>query len=66
MVSFGGQNMSFGMLVAYTSAAWGTVERSRGTSEHKNGDLGVQAWISFDFERISGPHFESVRSSLNK
>ena len=43
VVSFGAENVSFGMLVASILASWGIIERSRGTSEHKKGDLGVQA-----------------------
>ena len=61
VVSFLAQNVSFGMPGASTSAPWGTIERSRGTSEHKTGDLGVQVWISVDLWGISGPHFESFR-----
>ena len=49
VVSFGAQNIPFGMPVASTLAPWGTIERSRGTSKHKKGDLEVQAWISVDF-----------------
>ena len=49
VVSFGTWNVSFGMLVASTLASWGAIERSRGTLEHKKGDLGVLAWISVDF-----------------
>ena len=41
-VSFGAQNVSFGMLFASG--------RYRGTSEHKNGDLGVQTCISVDLK----------------
>ena len=35
VISFNAQNVSFGILVASTLAPWGTIERSRGTSEHK-------------------------------
>ena len=51
-VSIGTQNVSFGMPVAPTLAPWGTIERSRGLLEHKNGDVGMQAWISVDCGRI--------------
>ena len=59
VVSFGAEHVSFGMLVASGSTPWGTIERSRLTSEHKKGALGVQAWISVDFGWISRPHFQS-------
>ena len=36
VASFGAQNVSYGMLAAFTLASWGTIERSRGTSENKN------------------------------
>ena len=52
--------VSVGMLDAPTLAPWGTIGRSRGTWQHKKGYVGVQAWISVDFERISGYLFESV------
>ena len=61
VVSFGSQNVSFGMLVVSTLAPCGIIERSSGTWECKNGDLGVQAWISVDFGRISGPQFKSFQ-----
>ena len=64
MVTFGAQNLSFGMPGASTLAPWGTMGRSRGTWEHKKGDLGVQAWIFIDFEWISGPHFASFSGTL--
>ena len=35
VISFGAQSVSFGMLVASTLAPWGTIQGSRGTSEHK-------------------------------
>ena len=34
VVSFGVQNMSFGMVVVVTLAPWGTIGRSRGTWVH--------------------------------
>ena len=49
VVSFGARNVSFGMPVASAVGPSGAIERSRGTWDHKKGDLGVQAWISFDF-----------------
>ena len=57
--NFGAQDVSFGILVASTLTHSGTIEQSRGTSEHKKVDFRVQAWISVDFEWISGPDFES-------
>ena len=65
-VTFGAQNLSFGRPGASTFAPWGTMGRSRGTWEHKKGDLGVQAWIFIDFGWISGPHFESFSGSLDQ
>ena len=44
MLSFA-ENVLLGMLFAFTLAPWGTIERSRGPSAHKKGDVGVQAWI---------------------
>ncbi len=49
----------FGMLVAPTLAPRVTIEGSRGTWEHKKGDVGVQVWISVDHGCISRPHFDS-------
>ena len=53
VVSFGVQDVSLGMPDASTLAPW----------EHKKGVVG-EAWISIDFERISGPHFESLLVTL--
>ena len=39
-VSFGTQNVLFGMFFAPALAFWGTIERSRGTWEHKKGYFG--------------------------
>ena len=64
VVIFGARNMSFGMPVASALAPWGTIERSRGTWEHKKGDLGVQVWIAFDLWWISGLHFEGFWRTL--
>ena len=50
VVSFGTQNVSFGILVASLLVPLGTIERFNVTSEHKKGDLGMQAWISVGFE----------------
>ena len=66
MVTFGTQNLSFGMPGASTLALWGTMGRSRGTWEQKKGDLGVQAWIFIDFEWISGLHFENFSGTLEE
>ena len=59
VVSFGAHIVSFGMPVASTLASL-TIERSRGTWEHKKGNIGVQASTSVDLGWISGPHFETV------
>ena len=38
----------------------------QGTSEHKKGDVGIQAWSSIDFGWISGPHFSSYQPALEQ
>ena len=62
VVSFGSQKMLFGMLVASNLAPWGTIERFRGTWEHKKGDLGVPGlddgkhspeWLELQLESVS-------------
>ena len=40
VISFGGQNMLFGMLVASNLTPLGTIDRFRGAWEHKKEDLG--------------------------
>ena len=65
-VSLGTQKVTFGMLDAPTLAFLGTIERSWDVVEHKKGDVGIQAWISVDFRRISGPQVESVWSTLGQ
>ena len=59
-------DLSFGMPVASTLAAWTSMERSRGTWLHKKGDLGIQAWIWFDFGWFQGPHFENFSHTLDE
>ena len=49
-----------------TFACWGTLGRSRGTLEHKKGDLGVQAWVFIDFRSISGPCFENFLGTFDE
>ena len=56
VVKFGAQNVSFGMLVASTLVPRGTIERFRGTWEHKKGDLGV--WISIDLGGCRDRHLK--------
>ena len=51
VVSFVVQNVSFGMLVASILAPRGTIDRFRGTWEHKKGDLEVPG---LDFCRFWG------------
>ena len=58
-VSFSVRNVLFGMPVALTFAP----EPLQGL-EHKIGDVGIQAWISIDYGRISAPHCESCRRTL--
>ena len=38
-VSFGAQNVAFGVPAAPTLALWGAMERFRATFEHKKGDV---------------------------
>ena len=66
VVSLRSQDVSFGMHVASTLAPWGTIERSWGTWKHKKGGFGVHAWISTDFERTSGLHFEIILPTLEQ
>ena len=49
--------MSFGMLVAPNLAPWGLSSESGGLGSTRKETLEVQAWISIDFGRISGPPF---------
>ena len=60
-VSFGGQNVLFGMLVASSLAPWGTIERFRRTWEHKKGDLGVPG---LDFCRFWGDFGAAIQAFL--
>ena len=62
LVIFCAQNLTFGRPVA----PWETMGRSRGTWEHKKGDLGIQALIFIDFGMISGPHFDSFSGTLDQ
>ena len=63
-VSFGVQNVSFGILVASTLAPCGIIERSRGTWDHKKGDLGVQ--ISGDLGSPSFPEAAFGKGDITK
>ena len=56
-VKFGAQNVSFGMLAAPNLAPWGPSSDAGGLGSTRKETLGVQAWISIDFGRISGPPF---------
>ena len=57
-VKFGAQNVSFGMLVAPPNLApWGPSSDAGGLGSTRKETLGVQAWISIDLGRISGPPF---------
>ena len=56
-VKFGAKNVSFGMLVAPNLAPWGPSSDAGGLGSTPKETLGVQAWISIDFRRISGPPF---------
>ena len=56
-VRFGAQNVSFVMLVAPNLAPWGPSSDAGGLGSTRKETLGVQAWISIDFGRTSGPPF---------
>ena len=56
-VKFVAQNVLFGMLVAPNLAPWGPSSDAGGLGSTQKETLGVQAWISIDFGRISGPPF---------
>ena len=56
-VKFGAQNVSFGMLVAPNLAPRGPSSDAGGLGSTRKETLGVQAWISIDFGRISAPPF---------
>ena len=60
-VQFGVQN---GMLVAPNLAPWGPSSDAGGLGSTRKETLGVQAWISIDFGRISGPPFGRFWPSL--
>ena len=62
-VSFVAEIVLFGMPLAPTLVAWGTIARSWGTWEHKKVDDGIQAWVSVDFGSILGPHFKTFCQS---
>ena len=66
VASFGAQKVLFGMLVASNLTPWGIIERFRDSWEHREGDLGVQVWISVDFAWISGPPFASFWPTLEQ
>ena len=57
VVEFGAQSVSFGMLVAPNLAPWGPSSDAGGLGSTQKETLGVQAWISIDLGRISGPPF---------
>ena len=59
------KNVSFGMLVAPALVPGGH-QAIQGHFQHKKGDVAIQAWISVDFGRISGPHFKIVGELWNK
>ena len=52
-VQFGAQNVSFGMLVAPNLAPWGPSSDAGGLGSTQKETLGVQAWISIDFGRMT-------------
>ena len=57
VVKFGAQNVLFSMLVASNLAPWGPSSDAGGLGSTQKETLGVQARISIDFGRISGPPF---------
>ena len=56
-IKFGAQNVLFGMPVAPNLAPRGPSSDARGLGSTRKETLGVQAWISIDFGRTSGPPF---------
>ena len=64
VVKFGAQNVSFGMLVAPNLAPWGPLSDAGGLGSTRKETLGVQAWISIDFGRISEPPFRRFWPTL--
>ena len=65
-VKVGAQNVSFGMLVAPNLAPWGPSSDAGGLGSTRKETLGVQAWISIDFGRISGPPFGRFWQTLEQ
>ena len=57
VVKFGAQNVLFGMLVDPNLEPWGPSSDAGGLGSKKKETLGVQAWISIAFGRISGLPF---------
>ena len=57
VVKFDAQNVLFSMLVASNLAPGGPSSDAGGLGSTRKETLGVQAWISIDFGRISGPPF---------
>ena len=66
VVKFGAQNVSFSMLVASNLAPWGPSSDAGGLGSTRKETLGVQAWISIDFGRISGPPFRRFWPTLEQ
>ena len=61
---FGAQNVSLVMLVASNLAPWGPSSDAGGLGGTQKETLGVQAWISIDLGRISGPPFRRFWQTL--
>ena len=66
VVSFGAQNVSFGMLVAPNLAPWGPSSDAGGLGSTRKEALGFQASISIDFGGISEPPFGSFWPTLEQ
>ena len=65
-VKFGAQKVSFGMLVAPNLAPWGTSSDAERLGSTRKETFWVQAWISIDLGRISGPPFGRFWQTLAK
>ena len=66
VVKFGAQNVLCSMLVASNLAPWGPSSDAGGLGSTRKEIFGVQAWISIDFGRISGPPFARFWQTLEQ
>ena len=66
VVKFDAQNVLFSMLVASNLAPGGPSSDAGGLGSTRKETLGIQAWISIDCGRISGPPFGRFWQTLHK